>query len=306
MKRRNLLLATVVVAGVGSGAAIHGNSQMVAPTVAVAVEGPVCEVTPNSIGLPDEVEETSGLALGRARPNVLWTHNDGGGAELYALDRDGQVLGQVMITGVTLDDWEDLGSGPCSDGHCLFIADTGDNDGEREQIAIYRVDEPVEGIETVNAIAMHLRYPDGKWDAEAIFVVPDGDIHLVTKGREGAVVLYRVPASAGPDSVATLERIRELFPATPANEDRITGGGISPDGLWVGIRSKSSLYFYPTQDLLDPDTPVEPTVIDLRPLGEPQGEALAIDADGTVWLTSEAENDDVEPLLSRIQCTFPA
>ena len=309
MKDRTLLIAAFIVAvgAFGSDAGAPASAQQVAPTAADNV-GPVCGVAPGSIEIPQEIRETSGLVRGHVRPDVLWTHNDGSSPVLYALATDGSVLSRVTIEGVELEDWEDLGAGPCPESHCLFIADTGDNDGEREQVIVYRIAEPAPGVDVVgSAVALLLRFPDGSWDTEAIFITQDGTIHLVTKGREGPVALYRTPPSAASGELTTLERIRELFPASPANEDRITGGGISPDGRWVGIRSKSSLYFYPAESLLagSGDAP-DPTVIDLRPLGEPQGESLAIDADGTVWLTSEAGSRDAEPLLSRIQCSFPA
>ena len=47
-----------------------------------------------------------------------------------------------------------------------------------------------------------------------------------------------------------------------------------------------------------------PTVVDLAPLQEDQGEGLALAADGTVWLTSEAENRRSRAALNSLRCSF--
>lgn len=310
-----IALAGFAVLGGTDGAPRTGNAQDTLAGATIASQTfatPTCQVVPGSRSLPDEIRETSGLARGRKHTSVFWTHNDGDQVDLYAIDASGAIVGRVRIEGIDVQDWEDLDAGPCPSGDCLFLSDTGDNSEERESITVFRIEEPDPGDGTASgAVALQARYPEGPADAEALFVSNDGVIHIVTKGRDGPVALYRFPegASAGEGAggaaPVTLERIRELFPASPANDERITGADISPDGKWVGIRSRSSLYFYPTETLLDPAADVDATVIDLRPLGEPQGEALHIDTDGTVWLTSEAENRDARPMLTSIRCTFP-
>lgn len=311
MKFRALTMSALVCAGAGGCAdgAVGGNArEAVAATESEGsiAAAPTCEVVPGSVELPEEIRESSGLARGRTRADVLWTHNDGNRTELLGLGADGAVVARVHVDGITLEDWEDLGAGPCDSGNCLYLSDTGDNSGDRSSVTVYRIAEPAAGATSAGgAIGMQARYPDGRWDTEAIFVTADARVYLVTKGREGPVALYRFPSSSPASGMVVLERVRELFPASPAADDRITGAGISPDGRWVGIRSNSSIYFYPAAALLS-GGPAPPTVIDLRPLGEPQGEALTIDPDGTVWLTSEAEDKDARPMLSRIQCTFPA
>jgi hypothetical protein len=47
-------------------------------------------------------------------------------------------------------------------------------------------------------------------------------------------------------------------------------------------------------------------VFDLTPLSEVQGEAVALADDGTVWLTSEAEDKRLLPTWSRLTCALPA
>ena len=46
--------------------------------------------------VPDELQESSGLAISRTQPGVLWSHNDSGdGPTLYAIDMSGKLLAQI-------------------------------------------------------------------------------------------------------------------------------------------------------------------------------------------------------------------
>ena len=58
--------------------------------------------------VPDELRESSGLAISRTQPGVLWSHNDSGdGPNLYALDISGKLLGVFRVNGAMARDWED-------------------------------------------------------------------------------------------------------------------------------------------------------------------------------------------------------
>ena len=237
--------------------------------------------------------------------SLFWTHNDAGNrAELFGLGGDGQVRERVRVTGATLVDWEDLEAARCGADPCLYVADIGDNDGERESITIYRVPEPAAGSSrTVGAEALRARYPDGPRDAEALFAAPSGDLFIVTKGRPGPATLYRLPSPQPTDRVAALERVREIFPEPDDPDDRVTAATTTPDGRWVGIRTYRALYLYPLDDLVG-TAPLQPRVADLSSLPGHQGEAIAMANDGTVWLSSEAEDDDARPLWSRLHCAL--
>ena len=92
-----------------------------------------------------EIPETSGLAVSRQHPGLLWTHNDSGSAAvLFALDTAGTLRGRVRIP-IRTRDWEDVSAARCPSGDCLYIADIGDNRRTRRQVQIYRVPEPAPG-----------------------------------------------------------------------------------------------------------------------------------------------------------------
>lgn len=264
-----------------------------------------CQVVERSVPLPAEVEETSGLAESRSRPGVFWTHNDSGGDPvLYAVDAGGRLLGRVTVTGAAAVDWEDVAAGPCPAGNCLYIADTGNNDADRRELQVYRVPEPAVGAAaTAPAERFILRYPDQPRDSEALFVLPDGTPYLVTKGRRNPVELFRVPGPLRNGARVVLQRVSGLSSTEPGRINQVTGAAATPDGERVAVRTYTGLYVFRTADLLSGDAPSADR-IDLAPLSEPQGEAVEIRDDGTVFLTSESPGKGEPAVLSQLSCTL--
>lgn len=270
-----------------------------------ASAGAACELVQRGMPLPEEVRESSGLARSTRDDGLFWTHNDAGNSpHLFAIDDEGTLRGRVRVTGAELVDWEDIESGPCDGGGCLYVGDIGDNDAERERITVYRVAEPPAGAaDTEPAVALHARFPDGPQDAEGLFVDGSGTLHLVTKGRRGEIALYRWPADV-PGETVTLVRVRQLFPEPRDELDRVTAATATPDRRWVGVRTYRTLYLYPAQALLGGGQ-VEPAVVDLSALAQPQGESLVLADDGAAWLSSEAEKRDERPRWSWLRCNLP-
>ncbi|HEX6070181.1 MAG TPA: hypothetical protein VFZ18_10155 [Longimicrobiaceae bacterium] len=247
-----------------------------------------CQIVQPSTALAGGLAESSGVAASREHTGILWTHNDSGNeAELSAVRASGERVAAVRLRGVRMTDWEDLSLAPCESGSCLYVADIGDGDGRRREIAILRVPEPDPSAAT-EAVAERFpaRYPDGPRDAEAMFILPSGEIHLVTKGRTGGVEIFRYPLPLRAGETVTLEPVRTLAAGQQPLDQQVTGASASPSGDWVAIRTYKTLQLWRTADLLGGEgTPH--LVVDLGPLGEPQGEAVALLDDGTVVVTSE-------------------
>ena len=253
--------------------------------------------------LPD-LPEASGLAVSRSRPGLVWTHNDSGSPLLFAMGTDGSVQGRVRVTGAAVEDWEDVASGPCPQGTCLYVGDIGDNGAARSRIVVYRFREPVAGeTATEPAEALFASYPDRPQDAETIFLGPNGRIHVVTKGENSPISIYRFPDNATPGSTMTLERIATLSSKT-RRDLRITDGDITWDGTWIGLRTLEAVVFYRAGELLR-GAPAPPIEFDLSSLGEPQGEGLAFAQDGMVYLASEGGGGTRGGLLARMSCKLP-
>ncbi|HET7321934.1 MAG TPA: hypothetical protein VFI96_05530 [Longimicrobiaceae bacterium] len=270
-----------------------------------------CEIVQPSTPLPAVLEESSGVTVSRAHPGVLWSMNDSGNdAVLYAVTPSGALVGSVEVEGARNHDWEDVALGPCGGaGDCLYVADTGNNDADRQEkgtLALYRLPEPDPATthEASGAERFPFRYPDGEHDSEALFVLPSGQPFLVTKGRYGAVGLYRFPIPLRSGQEVELERVAMLTTKEPSNGGRVTGADASPDGRWVAIRSYATLSLYRADRLVGGDT--RPAlIVGLAPLEEAQGEGVALLDDGRVVLTSEAGPEHAPATLAILQCALP-
>jgi hypothetical protein len=267
------------------------------------VPASVCTVADGSRALGAEIHESSGVAVSRAHAGVFWTHNDSGEPLLYAVDGQGRTAGRVRVSGAAVEDWEDLALAPCpAGGDCLYVADIGDNDARRPFVTVYRVPEPEPGASaSAPATAIRLRYPDGAHDAEAMFVL-NGAVHVVTKGESGPIALYRAPADAGAEAV--LERVRSLSEDQVDRPARITSADARADGRWVVLRTLHEAAFYPAAALAGSGEAAARRV-DLRALGEAQGEGIAFGADGSVYVTSEGGGKNGDATFARLSCTLP-
>ena len=254
-----------------------------------------CRLVNGPVALPD-LPEASGLALSRRTPGLLWSHNDSGNAEiLFAIDASGAVVGQVRVP-MRARDWEDISSAPCASGDCLYLADIGDNQLERRSVAIYRVQEPsTADTQTAPPDRFIVSYADGRHNAEAAFVFDDR-LYIVTKDRTGG--LYQSAARFDQERTLVLERIGELGLVG------VTDAELSSDGALVVVRTLHEAVFYGVADLArgTVDARVrEP----LDSLGEAQGEAVAFDASGLLYLASEGRPWTGGGALLTLRCAIP-
>jgi hypothetical protein len=257
----------------------------------VDAEGPC--VVANGLTMLPEIPESSGLAVSRRNPGVLWSHNDSGNAAvLFALDTAGHVLGRVRVP-VRTRDWEDVSAARCGADDCLYIADIGDNRGARPQIQIYRVPEPAPGdVETAPPKVFNGIYADGPHNAEAMFVI-GADLFIVTRDRTGGV--YKSTLAASGDLI--FQRIGQLGLAA------VTDAEASRDEKSVVVRTSHEAVFYRSDDLIrGVNTPY--LRVPIAGLGEPQGEGVALDG-STVYLSSEGRPWNRAGRLVSLSCKLP-
>jgi len=247
------------------------------------------------------IKESSGLAASRNVPGIYWTHNDSGnGPFIYAFDTRGLRRGVWQVAGASAYDWEDMaaGPGPVAGKNYLYIGDIGDNAEKRPEVIVYRVPEPVvstgnnakaKTFSTEPAEAIHLRYPDGSHDAEALLVHPiTGTIYIVTKILFGNPGIYEAATPLKAGATITLSRIGTLSVPSLLG-GIITGGAISPDGRRVAFCDYMQGY-----EAVLPDTKAAFNTIWKRPLvsfalgSRKQGESITYRLDGKALLaTSE-------------------
>ncbi len=179
--------------------------------------------------LDDMVLENSGLIWYRDR---MWTINDSGGDPvLFSIDmQTGKCIQAIYIQGAENRDWEEL----AQDDDFIYILDTGNNFGRRDELTIYKVGKdsiPVAGNAKVCPEIIRYRYGDmernkgyftrSPFDCEAAFAMHDS-LYLFTKDWENQQTkLYICPAIPG---TYTLRPV-----ASFQADGLVTGADISPE-----------------------------------------------------------------------------
>ncbi|MRJ76375.1 hypothetical protein GEV29_07485 [Aeromicrobium sp. SMF47] len=233
------------------------------------------------------ITESSGLVIDRADADLAYTINDSGNAAaVYAVDvPTGRVVGSATPA-ATFTDTEALSADRAG---TLWVADTGDNNRQRSDVALYSL--PAFGREDGGAVSVKrfpLTYPEGRRDVESLVVNPRTDEKfLLTKGLLGGEVF------ALPDRLEQDEpnRVRVLDATVPG---MLTDAAFTPDGAYVVARSYSRAYVLDARTWKQVDTLALPSVR--------QGETLAMEPDGRSILVGSEGGDS--PLF-RVAFTAP-
>jgi hypothetical protein len=262
------------------------------------------------------ITESSGIVASRTTAGLYWTHNDSGdGPFIYSFDRQGKSRGVWRVSGAAARDWEDIAAGPGPERNrsYLYVGDIGDNEGQRTTIDVYRFVEPnirAEDIRstkskprlTERAEAIHLRYPDGKHDAETLLVHPvTGDVYVITKELWGKANVYKAAAPLDPSRTIAMDHLGGLnIPSLLGGF--VTGGDISPDGRRVALCDYVRGYEITLGDPADRSFDAiwnEP--IKVITLGQrKQGEAICYRLDGKALLsTSEGLHSPLIEIVRR-------
>jgi hypothetical protein len=159
----------------------------------------------------------------------------------------------------------------------VWVGDLGDNLAERSDVTITRV--PVgRGDRTVQPTSYRLTYPGGARDAETLVRDPrSGRLYVASKDVFGGA-LYAVPHHLSADRVNPLTRVGRVLPMA-------TDGAFFPDGRHLVVRGYGSATVYAWPSL-------EPVASFDLP-AQPQGEGIAVAADGSVYLSSEGPRSAV-------------
>lgn len=236
------------------------------------------------------IDEASGIARGIASPGVVYVQNDSGdSARFFALDaRTGQTLATYTVPDATNVDWEDIAVARDRRGvPSVWLADIGDNDGNRSSIQLYRVDEPhvqagVDGVTGAPEV-WRLRYPSGPTDAESLAVAPGGAGYIVTKALLGGSTVYAVPArpSTAVQTVREVGRVQFRLTGTPGGPNRIgqltaTSAAFSADGTVLAVRTYTDAYLWRVRDG-DVAAALRALPVRVALPAQPQGEGIAVD-----------------------------
>ena len=244
----------------------------------------------SKIVLPKIINETSGLEFYN---NNFITHNDSGGEpSLYVFNEMGEVIETIGLNKnpdfeIENNDWEDI----TNDNEYLFVADTGNNFGNRDNLNIIRVnkgtDFMVDGIIEISYSDQESFFPrpKHKYDAEAIIVIED-KIALFSKDRENLNTdLYLVDKNQNGSQILTSEVSYNV-------NTLITGGDYDEDRNLLALVSYNAkgdqyLLLFKNFELNNLKNNIFKKFI--IPLEQAQIEAVKIIDEKTFWVTSEDE-----------------
>jgi hypothetical protein len=243
-----------------------------------------------------QINEASGLAVGINNPNMLWTHNDSGDkARLFVLDEYGHFKAEFTLPNQTNRDWEDIASGPGPDAskNYIYVAEMGDNKSIHELKYVFRFEEPllsnpnreINDVEVITFI-----FPDGRRDAESLFVDPlTKDIYILSK-REQNIGIYRAAYPQSLTETVTLEKLGTMPYFNTVAAD------ITPDGQELLTKNYEGVYYWKRDGKSIAETLMtEPLFVPY--IIEPQGEAIAWKKDGSGFFTLSEEPREVEAVL---------
>lgn len=206
--------------------------------------------------LPPEVSESSGIAHSMRDASLWFTHNDGRDGRIFAVRIDGTLEGTWRLAGVNPVDIEDIAAAPCPVDRgtaCLYLADTGDNDRNRDEYSIYVVREPDAAAGETGTLelvaAQTFDYGGDSRDAEALAVMADGSMLVITKGQEKGAELFSLPPlrqrlPGAPQTRQSAESRGMLPISVDRRRDRVTGAAVSPSGRVLAVRSDAGVTLF--------------------------------------------------------------
>ena len=246
------------------------------------------EIT-ETVVLPKIINETSGLEI---LNDVFVTHNDSGGEpSLYFFNLNGEItdskkLEEKSFWEIYNNDWEDI----TADEDYIYIADTGNNFGTRDNLSIIKVkiaDFSVDSKIDIFYSDQESFFPSSKhkYDAEALLIIQD-KIALFSKDRESLNTdLYLIDK--------TTKEKQELSSVANFNVNSlITGGDYDSDtGILalVSYSSRGEQYLILFEEFNIDSTSYNSFKKYSIPIERAQIEAIKIIDNKTFWITSEDE-----------------
>lgn len=242
-----------------------------------------------TIVLPKIINETSGLEI---LNEVFITHNDSGGEpSLYFFNLNGEIINSITLEEESFweiynNDWEDI----TADEDYIFIADTGNNFGNRDNLNIIKVKTTDFSIDSKIDITYKdqetfIPRPKHKYDAEALFLIED-KIAVFSKDRSRLFTdLYLI------DKEITSKQVLESKITYNVNS-LITGGDYNKDMsllALVSYNSKGSQFLILFEDFNLKNLAEKKFRKFKIPLDRAQIEAIKIIDSKTFWITSEDE-----------------
>lgn len=204
------------------------------------------------LSVSENLKEISGIEFDKN--NDLWAINDSGNTtEIHQIDTLGNIKRSVNITNAENIDWEDLTQDDF--GH-FFIGDFGNNDNNRKDLTIYKIENPIDlkGSET-EAEIIRFKFMDQdhnnkndsirNFDLEA-FVFYKGKLYLFTKNRtkpfDGYSNLYRMGDYASNHKAEKISRFKTCD--VGKYQCWITSAALSPDRKKLALLGSNKIWVF--------------------------------------------------------------
>ncbi len=204
--------------------------------------------------LPKVIKEASAAEITPASPDLVWTIEDQKNDNiLFGFTKNGELKKEIRINNVENNDWEDL---TADDAGNIYIGDFGNNDNERQDLAIYKISAlDLTKDQTEASEIVEFYYPeqtefpakkkDRIYDAESFFIF-NNQFYLFTKNRsskfDGTTSLYRVDNKPGQRLPA--KKISSFKTCDNFNHCAVTSAAISPDKKKVAILSSDKVWIF--------------------------------------------------------------
>lgn len=203
--------------------------------------------------LPKKIKEASACEISKASP-LIWTIEDNHNHNvLFGFNEKGELIKQITISNVENNDWEDLTS---DDEGNIYIGDFGNNDNERQNLAIYKIKASDLNKDEAQAESIvQFYYPeqtefppkkkDRTFDVESFFI-HNNKFYLFTKNRsskfDGTTVLYEVENNSSQKLPA--KKIGSFVTCEQFNHCAVTSADISPKKDKVAILSSDKVWIF--------------------------------------------------------------
>lgn len=200
--------------------------------------------------LPKALKEISGVAYSN---NLIYTIEDSGNEnEVTVIDTLGNITKTIVVNNVENIDWEDL---TFDNKGNLYIGDFGNNDNDRKDLAIHKINQSDLQNEKVDvAYKITFDYPeqtdfppkkkDLLFDVEGFFEY-ENHFYLFTKNRskgfDGTCYIYKIPNKAGHHHA---QLIKTITTCGDYHTCAITSAAISPDGSKFLLLSHSKVWLF--------------------------------------------------------------
>ncbi|MFV8342790.1 hypothetical protein [Flavobacterium sp. XS2P39] len=202
--------------------------------------------------LPKKLKEVSGIIYS-SQDNLLWMLEDSGNSNvIYGLNTEGEIEKNITIEDTQNIDWEDITKD--KEGN-LYIGDFGNNDNERKDLCIYKIDKKTLNTESaIPAYKISFAYPEQKdfppkktqmfYDVEGFFEIKN-NFYLVTKNRskgfDGTAFVYKIPNTPGFHQAVL---VGEFETCDNYNHCVITSVTISPDASKVAVLTHDKIFLF--------------------------------------------------------------